>query len=97
MVFKKTTFKRWKIAQNAEEEFWKKYTSKSLPHEKYSKKAEILLRKWGEFIDIDKNTKILQIGCGPLDLINYLGNVKKYSLDPLADFYNKKFGERRRR
>ena len=91
MNLKKISQKRWKLAQKSEEEFWKKYTSKSLPHEKYSKKAKILLRKLGEFIDINKNTKVLQIGCGPLDLINYFGDMKKYSLDPLADFYKERF------
>lgn len=91
MIFKKISQKRWRLAQKTEEDFWSRFNTKELSHEKYSKKAKILLRKLGEFIDVDKNTKVLQIGCGPLDLINYFGNMKKYSLDPLADFYKGKF------
>lgn len=83
--------KRWKIAQNSEEKFWNRFSTEKLSHKKYSKKAKILLKKWSEFKTITKNTKILQIGCGPLDLINYLEGMKRYSLDPLADFYKKQF------
>ena len=91
MIQKKISQKRWKLAQKSEEEFWSRFNTRELSHEKYSKKARILLKKLKEFVDVNKNTRILQIGCGPLDLINYLGNMKKYSLDPLADFYKDKF------
>jgi ubiquinone/menaquinone biosynthesis C-methylase UbiE len=91
MAFKKISIERWKIAQNSEEEFWNRFGTDELSHKKYSKKAKILSKKWSKFIKINKNTKILQIGCGPLDLINYLGDMKKYSLDPLADYYMKQF------
>jgi len=94
MAIKKTSLERWKIAQNSEEEFWKKFKTEELSHEKYSKKAKILSKKWAEFIKINKNTKILQIGCGPLDLINFLDRMKKYSIDPLADYYKEQFNIR---
>lgn len=91
MSLKKVSLERWKRAQKSEQEFWDKFKTEELSHEKYSKKAKILLKKWREFINVDKNTKILQIGCGPLDLINYLEKMKKYSLDPLADSYRERF------
>lgn len=96
MNFKgKVSSKRWEIAQEAEKEFWQnKYPGEVMQIElgdKYFKKSKILLKKWSKFIKINKKTKILQIGCGPLDLINYLKGMKRYSLDPLADFYKEKF------
>jgi len=85
---------RWLIAQKSEEEFWEKYTQDSLLREsgdRYPKKAEVLLKEWSKFIKIDNNTKILQVGCGPEDVINYFKKGKTYSIDPLADFYKRKF------
>jgi len=85
---------RWKIAQQSEEEFWEGYTTGSLLAEsgkRYPEKAEILLKEWSAFVKITKNAKILQIGCGPEDVINYFKIGKLYSIDPLADFYKKKF------
>ncbi|MFH1607958.1 MAG: class I SAM-dependent methyltransferase [archaeon] len=90
----KTDAKRWEIAQNSEEEFWEDYTTESLLNEsrdRYPKKAEILLEDWSHFTKTDKNTKILQIGCGPEDVINYFKEGERYSIDPLADFYKKRF------
>ena len=85
---------RWKIAQKSEGEFWETYTTESLREEsgeRYPEKAEILLKEWEDFTNITKNTKILQVGCGPEDVINYFKKGKLYSIDPLADFYKKKF------
>ncbi len=85
---------RWKIAQESEKEFWVRYTTDSLKKELdklYSKKAEALLKGWSKWIKVDKNIKILQIGCGPEDVINHFKIGKKYSIDPLAEFYKKRF------
>ncbi len=85
---------RWDIAHVSEEEFWDDFTTESLSEktfERYEKKAEILLNEWSKFIKITKNTRILQIGCGPEDVINHFKKGKRYSIDPLADFYKKKF------
>ncbi|MEK6860324.1 MAG: class I SAM-dependent methyltransferase [Nanoarchaeota archaeon] len=85
---------RWDIAHISEEEFWNDFTADSLlkkTFERYEKKAEILLKEWAKYIKISKNIRILQIGCGPEDVINHFKKGKKYSIDPLADFYKKKF------
>ncbi len=85
---------RWDIAHISEEEFWNDFTTDSLlkrTFERYEKKAEILLEEWTKYITVSKNTKILQIGCGPEDVINHFKKGKRYSIDPLADFYKKKF------
>ncbi len=85
---------RWDIAHVSEEEFWNDFTTQSLSEktfERYEKKAAILLKEWAEFVKINNNTRILQIGCGPHDVINHFKIGKRYSIDPLADFYKKKF------
>lgn len=90
----KASSKRWEVAQDSEEDYWEGYNEGDLEKEsgdRYPKKAEILLKEWSKFVKIDKNTKILQIGCGPEDVINYFKKGKLYSVDPLADFYKKKF------
>ena len=86
--------KRWIIAQKSEKQYWQEYTRDALLKEeleRHKRKAEILEEEWKNFIKINKNTKILQIGCGPEDIITHLKNGKRYAIDPLAEFYKKKF------
>lgn len=90
----KVNEERWDIAQNSEKGYWKQFDTKSLLEylEKvYSEKAEKLLERWRRFIKITPDTRILQIGCGPLDIINYIPIERKYSIDPLADLFKKRF------
>ncbi len=93
-LIKNISSKRWNQAHVSEEEFWKDFTTEILA-DKYSQKneyrAEVFLEEWSKYIKISKNTKILQIGCGPEDVINHFKIGKRYSIDPLADFYKKKF------
>lgn len=90
---KKATAERWKIAQASEKQFWqgleKDWMLKN-QGEIYKKKAKILKEIWKSRIKINKNTKILQIGPGALDVIHYLAG-KRYAIDPLADFVKEKF------
>ena len=86
--------KRWNLAQSSEEKYWEQFTTKSLLEyleKEYKKDLDKLLKRLRKFITINKNTKILQIGCGPLDIINYFRKGKTYSIDPLAEFYKKRF------
>ncbi|MAH03306.1 hypothetical protein CMI39_00790 [Candidatus Pacearchaeota archaeon] len=85
---------RWNIAQESEKRYWEQFKTKSLLEyleKEYKKDLDILLKKLEKTIKINKNTKILQIGCGPLDIINYFKKGKTYSIDPLANFYKKRF------
>lgn len=89
----KVSFKRWKIAQESEKEYWDNFNQETLVREeitRHKEKARILEEEWKKWINLNKNTKILQIGCGPEDVINYFSG-KLYAVDPLADFYKKKF------
>src|SRR3989344_5828592 len=93
-IKRNVSLKRWEIAHISEEEYWEEYTTESLSKrssERYRNKAKILIEEWKKYIKINNKTKILQIGCGPDDVINHFHVDKKYSIDPLADFYKKKF------
>jgi len=91
----KVSSKRWEIAQDSEREYWQDFTKETLLRdeaERHEKKAKIIEEEWKKFIKLSKNSKILQIGCGPEDVINYISKGKKYAIDPLANFYKEKFG-----
>ncbi len=91
---KQVSDKRWKLAQSFEKNFWDDFTTESILGDSKKlllKKSKIYLEIWKKFIKITQNTKILCIGCGPIDIINEIKIGKKYSIDPLANFYKKKF------
>ena len=90
----KASSERWEIAQDSEREYWNEFnTSRLLKEEaeRHEKKAKILEEEWSKYLKINEKTRILQIGCGPEDIINYLSKGKLHAIDPLADFYKKKF------
>ena len=92
---KKVSPKRWIIAQDSEKEYWTNFDEETLVKEeviRHKEKARILEEEWEKWINVNNNTKILQIGCGPEDVINYFSKGKLYAVDPLAEFYKKKFG-----
>lgn len=91
---KKVSDKRWEIAQESEKEYWDEFDNSKLIEEevnRHKEKAKILEEEWKKVINLNENSKILQIGCGPEDVINYFSKGKLYAIDPLADFYKKKF------
>lgn len=90
----KVSKERWQEAQGGEKRFWNNFNTEGIRknHEKaYKKEIEVYSKRWSKFIKLDKKTRILQIGCGPLDIINYLKEGELHSVDPLADFYKDKF------
>ena len=58
---------------------------------KARKKGKTFEEEWKKFINLNKNSRILQIGCGPEDVINYVSIGRRYAIDPLAEFYKEKF------
>jgi len=91
---KKVSDKRWEIAQESEREYWDEFDNSKLIEEevnRHKEKAKILEEEWKKVINLNGNSKILQIGCGPEDVIDYFSKGKLYAIDPLADFYKKKF------
>jgi len=86
--------KRWQLAQSYERKVWDSMTKKELleySKKYYLRKVQKLLKESKKKIKINKKTKFLQIGPGPTDIINQIKIGEKYSIDPLADFYKKKF------
>ena len=93
-MIKPTTLSRWNIAQNSEREFWsRKFSKKSIMNleKKYSQRAKFITKELSKFKKLNKNIKVLQIGCAALDMIYYISFGKKYAIDPLADFYGEFF------
>ena len=91
---KKVSKDRWEVAQGGEKKFWDNFDTEEIRknhEEAYKKEIEVYSKRWSKFIKLNEKTKILQIGCGPLDIINYLEKGELHSVDPLADFYKKKF------
>ena len=84
---------RWEIAQTHEKAVWDSIDEKFLlEHSKnYSVKSQKILEEAKEKFKDLKKIKTLQIGCGPLDVINEIKIGEKHSIDPLADFYKEKF------
>lgn len=90
----KVSNQRWTIAQESEKEYWNEFNEETLVKEeiiRHREKARILEKEWEKWIKINNNIRILQIGCGPEDVIDYFSKGKLYAIDPLAEFYKKKF------
>jgi len=91
---KKIDKKRWEIAQDSEKGYWMQWETEGLLEyleQIYKDKLKELLSEWERIMKFNKDTKILQIGCGPLDIINYFDKGELHSVDPLADFYKDRF------
>jgi ubiquinone/menaquinone biosynthesis C-methylase UbiE len=87
---------RWKKAQNSEKKLWEDMASTDYVEEHakyYKKKRDIILEEASKHMKVNKRTKFLQIGCACLDVVNYITIGQKYSIDPLADFFKKKYKE----
>jgi ubiquinone/menaquinone biosynthesis C-methylase UbiE len=93
-VEKQGLFNRWEVAQKSEKEYWEEFDKERLIKEEINRhkvKAKIVEEELKKVINLDKKSKILQIGCGPEDIINYFSVGELYAIDPLADFYKEKF------
>jgi len=90
----KVSDKRWEIAQDSEKEYWNEFDKERLIQEeitRHKEKAKIVEEELKKVITLNKKSRILQIGCGPEDIINYFSVGEIYAIDPLADFYKEKF------
>lgn len=85
--------KRWGVAQKSEKEFWEKDWKKdlkkneNLPKEYWNYHKKILFN----YIKFSNAKRVLEIGGGASPFINYIPSSKKYSLDPLMDYFVKNF------
>jgi len=76
---------RWQFAQNYELNWWKKYDSDVEWYEVFSQEIETLLKP---FLEINRETKILEIGAGPAGALTLLPSDHKYAIDPLEDYFS---------
>jgi len=89
-----TTINRWHKAQKYERSYWKKTEEKIVA----GTVGQLGWYKW-KFSEMEKRLlphidrerfdsyNILEIGCGPIGIINYINRGNRYGLDPLEKFY----------
>ena len=79
--------RRWEMAQKYEIDWWSKYSGDIDWYTNFSKEIK---REVSPFIEIKKDTYILEIGSGPAGGITYLDSNYKYAIDPLEDYFSTK-------
>lgn len=92
----KTSKRRWLIAQDYEKSFWLKLKDKGYDCNQdidnlFYKIKERIKNDIEPYAKLDENSKILQIGGGCKDIINFWDIGKRFAIDPLIDFYLKNF------
>lgn len=84
---------RWGHAQKCEKRYWQqiRLVRTDAVQKNIEKYWHWYLQIFKENIKITDKTKILEIGCGPDGMINYIEGGEKYGLDPLMDYFTKNF------
>jgi len=77
---------RWKEAQDYEKNWWKK--NSHFDSKMYVNNSKRIKDEIHNYINLKRKNKILQIGCGPDDVIHHFGEGKLYGIDPLMKDYN---------
>ena len=82
---------RWKIAQAAEIQWWKRYLRKKSPEE-YLEQKKAYWHRVLKSIDLKPkaDVKVLDAGCGPAGVFLVLDHCRITALDPLLDAYETK-------
>lgn len=89
-----TKISRWKRAQEVEKRFWENL-AQDLRVDLYSiqvhydRLVALILKKLP--FEIEKSWNVLDVGCGPLSILNILDCNVKVGIDPLLEFYRNKF------
>ena len=91
---------KWKMAQQCETRYWlKRLPPEAFPenalsltkfeydNRSYAEAAEKIYALIGSHKRLNGREKVLQIGCGPLDIVHFWKSEVKYGLDSLMDFY----------
>lgn len=88
------TFKRWQRAQEYEINFWKKVAEKVAADAGsqltwYAWKASEMEKRIAGYLNEEKkkSAKVVEIGSGPIGIVSFLKWGKRYTIDPLEDFY----------
>ena len=86
----------WEFFLDAEKEFWLRDKERVCSEWWLGIKKERAnrLKEWlSHWMQLDDQTKILQIGPGAEGMINFFDVGKRFAIDPLADFFKKEFGQ----
>ena len=78
--------KRWKLAQDYEQNWWKGFEDGLEWYKDFSREVEEFTRR---FININSVTRILEIGTGPAGALTFLNSDHKYGIDPLEEYFSK--------
>ena len=82
------SIKRWKEAQEYERKYWGKV--KETNSDFYLMKSLQMRKEIDNYVELTESSKILQIGCGPEDVIHNWAEAEKYGIDPQMDYYNQR-------
>jgi SAM-dependent methyltransferase len=82
---------RWEKAQVYERDFWSRQVS-SAPGEEsryrwYEDRAGDIWKRVKPLLATQERISILEIGPGPVGIVNYLHGDERHALDPLEDYY----------
>jgi len=84
--------KRWMLAQDDERRHWDIW--KNIVKEHWDLYKNIVKEYWNlhlrfmkRYVDLKSGDTILDIGCGPWGMINYIDKGDRYGLDSLMDYY----------
>jgi ubiquinone/menaquinone biosynthesis C-methylase UbiE len=80
--------RRWHVAQEQEEHWWKRGIA-SIDFEYLPRFAAELLDTVGGVCPIDRRTRILEIGSGPAGILTHLPSDFRTGVDPLEHFFAK--------
>jgi len=82
---------RWKKAQVYERDFWSRQVSGQATENSqfawYEDRASRLWKQVAPLLDGRDRVSVLEIGSGPVGLVNYIDADERYALDPLEDYY----------
>ena len=88
---RKIKIERWTVAQSHEKDYW-------CPRKHGGAHASTSRVYWSEYwsllrsyTDVNEKSRILEIGCGPDGMINYIDECDKIALDSLMDFYVRRY------
>ena len=80
--------KRWQIAQESEQEWWKREISE-IDLAYFAEFAHELLTSLCGIMSVTEETRILEIGSGPAGIITHLPSKFRCGIDPLEFFYGR--------
>ena len=82
---------RWEKAQVYERDFWSRQVSGQATENSqfawYEDRASRLWKQVAPLLDGRDRVSVLEIGSGPVGLVNYIDADERYALDPLEDYY----------